>query len=79
MSPTIPVARDRPLLDAIRQTRSTDSPASGDEPPLRADGGEEPADDEAEDHLRDVPDGAGCTEIWEYLSERDAGEVRADD
>ena len=25
---------------------------------------------EGDDHLRDVPDGAGCTEIWEYLSER---------
>jgi hypothetical protein len=23
----------------------------------------------ADDHLRDVPDGAGCTEIWETLSE----------
>lgn len=23
------------------------------------------------DHVADVPDGAGCTEIWEYLSERE--------
>jgi hypothetical protein len=23
-----------------------------------------------DDHLRDVEPGAGCTEIWEYLSER---------
>lgn len=27
--------------------------------------GTEPDDD----HLRDLPDGAGCVEIWEYLSE----------
>lgn len=27
---------------------------------------EEPDDD----HLDDVDDGAGCTEIWEHLSER---------
>ncbi|WP_266076714.1 hypothetical protein [Haladaptatus caseinilyticus] len=23
-----------------------------------------------DDHLEDVPDGSGCTEIWEHLSER---------
>lgn len=23
-----------------------------------------------EDHLADLPDGAGCTGIWEYLSEQ---------
>ncbi|WP_227373671.1 hypothetical protein [Haladaptatus halobius] len=23
-----------------------------------------------DDHLDDVPDGSGCTEIWEHLSER---------
>ncbi len=22
------------------------------------------------DHLRDVPDGCGCAEVWEHLSER---------
>jgi hypothetical protein len=27
----------------------------------------EPHDD---GHLNDVPDGAGCTEIWEHLSDR---------
>ncbi len=27
-------------------------------------------DDEYDEHLRDVPVGAGCTEIWEHLSER---------
>lgn len=33
---------------------------------------EDPADDEgADDHLADVPDGAGCTEIWEHLGGRD--------
>lgn len=25
---------------------------------------------ETDDHLTDVPDGAGCTEIWEHISER---------
>jgi hypothetical protein len=29
----------------------------------------EDGDDDA-DYLDDVPDGAGCTEIWERLSER---------
>lgn len=29
------------------------------------------ADDE---HLQDVPDGAGCTEIWEHLSKKRDGE-----
>ena len=29
-------------------------------------------DPDDEDHLADVPDGAGCTEIWDHLSaERD--------
>lgn len=32
---------------------------------------EEPAIAEAtDDHLDDIPDGAGCTEIWEHLSDR---------
>lgn len=26
--------------------------------------------DERTDHLEDVPDGAGCTEIWDHLSDR---------
>jgi len=25
--------------------------------------------DEADDHLSDLPDGSGCTEIWDHLSE----------
>ena len=36
-------------------------------------GDESEADDESDrgdgDYLREVPDGAGCTEIWEHLSE----------
>lgn len=27
-----------------------------------------------DDHLSDLPDGCGCTEIWEHLSERRAAE-----
>lgn len=30
--------------------------------------GDEPFDDTS--HLEEVPDGSGCTEIWEHLSER---------
>lgn len=34
-------------------------------------GGEERGGEEVTpDHLDDVPDGAGCTGIWEHLSER---------
>ena len=40
---------------------------------------DQPAETGEADHLRDVPDGAGCTEIWEYLSERSATEREADD
>jgi hypothetical protein len=39
-----------------------------------ADGADESADEDrakrADDHLADVPDGAGCTEIWEHLADR---------
>jgi hypothetical protein len=27
-----------------------------------------------DEHLADVPDGCGCTEIWEHLSEQRASE-----
>lgn len=27
-------------------------------------------DDEEADYLDDLPDGSGCTEIWEYLSDQ---------
>lgn len=33
--------------------------------------------DDADEHLRDLEDGAGCTEIWEKLSKSRA--KRADD
>lgn len=35
---------------------------------------EEPAREEGTDHLADLPDGSGCTRVWETLAER-----RADD
>lgn len=41
----------------------TDSSAEGDE-------GERESDDVETEHLDDVEAGAGCTEIWEHLSER---------
>lgn len=28
------------------------------------------ADGSDDDHVEELPDGAGCTEIWEHLSER---------
>jgi len=61
------------LLRAVSPDRSTGEVSAT----LRPDGGER--EDEA--HLRDVPDGAGCTEIWEHLSERQASgpEATADD
>ncbi len=30
----------------------------------------DPDEEQATDHLDDVEDGCGCTEIWEHLSER---------
>ncbi len=49
----------------------TDGAAGNDETEEDSDGSGR--DDEANgnaDHLDDVADGAGCTEIWERLSER---------
>ena len=43
------------------------------EPDVAADGdaSDDPEGDAADsDHVADVGDGAGCTEIWEHLSER---------
>ena len=34
------------------------------------DADEEEAEEEVDDHLADLSDGAGCTEIWEHLSEQ---------
>ena len=44
---------------------------------LRSDGGEPRGEDD--EHLRDLPDGAGCTEIWEHLSERQAEDGGAEE
>jgi len=30
--------------------------------------------DTADEHVEDIPDGCGCTEIWEHLSEQRATE-----
>lgn len=35
--------------------------------------------DEATEHLKDLEDGSGCTEIWEHLSERRDAEAASDD
>jgi hypothetical protein len=36
-------------------------------------------DEAPDDHLQDLPDGSGCTEIWEHLAERRAAEGGAAD
>ena len=40
----------------------------------------EPIAEESDtEHLEDLPDGAGCTEIWEHISEtRDGGKEETD-
>jgi len=50
----------------------TDGAATEDEDrDTEADGPEgEDEDTDESAHVADVPDGAGCTEIWERLSER---------
>lgn len=47
-----------------------------DDPVVEAD--DETQGETADDHLADLEDGSGCTEIWEHLSERRA-ETQADD
>ena len=61
-----------------RRSNERTGTSEGPDPSLRTDGGEGRKRDDDE-HLRNVPDGAGCTEIWEHLSERGSGEARADD
>lgn len=46
-----------------------DAKVDGDEADVQAD----PEPDDRTDHLDDIEDGAGCTEIWERLSERREG------
>lgn len=57
---------------------SNQSPSAGDAAPVDDDRPDDPAGTDggarADGHLDEVPDGAGCTEIWERLSD-----ARADD
>ena len=62
-------------IDERRSGEGADSGTTSPSP-LLADGGDGPDED---DHLRDIPDGAGCTEIWEHLSERQADEAEAEE
>lgn len=41
--------------------------------------GDEDRTDDVPDHLQDIPDGSGCTEIWERLSEERTEGVETDD
>lgn len=70
-------ATDRPAGPHRRATARSESDWS---PPatLVADGGG-PADGDDDAHLRDLPDGAGCVEIWEHLSEEQARRHRSTD
>jgi hypothetical protein len=47
---------------------------AADRPPSEevadADAEADPRDADPRDHLSDVEEGAGCTEIWEHLSEQ---------
>ncbi|MFC7114282.1 hypothetical protein ACFQH2_03940 [Natronoarchaeum sp. GCM10025703] len=37
---------------------------------LKAQDGDDTEEESDDDHLADVEEGAGCTEIWEHLSEQ---------
>lgn len=50
-----------------RQEKSASAEACEDESTCESEDGVEASD--AADHLSDVPDGSGCAEIWEHLSE----------
>jgi hypothetical protein len=69
----------RHLLQVVQRRLNAEPLSNRADAVLRADGGEGADTEDTDDHLRDVPDGAGCTEIWEYLSEREASEARDDD
>ncbi|MBB6646787.1 hypothetical protein H5V44_10900 [Halobellus sp. MBLA0160] len=49
-------------------TDATEEPATADEPADADSTGDDTEVDDAA-HLDSLPDGAGCTEVWEYLSE----------
>jgi hypothetical protein len=71
----VTLAARRRLLAALRRIAPTErEPAEspGESEQLLTDGG--PAGREDADHLEDVPDGAGCAEIWEHLSGPSAAE-----
>lgn len=60
-----------------RRTRDPESGRNREDGPVTSSASEEAPDradaESREDetaHLNDVPDGSGCTEIWEHLSER---------
>ena len=69
--------REHAYADVAPELYATDGGSRIEDGP-RSDGGqgsdapESTASDsaDADDHLDDLPEGAGCTEIWEHLSER---------
>lgn len=56
-----------------RRPDGSERAGSATRAPLATDGGDS-RDADDDEHLRDLPDGAGCTEIWEHLSERQSEE-----
>lgn len=68
------LAERRPSETASLARARTEGPSTET---LRSDGGEPRSEDD--EHLRDLPDGAGCTEIWEHLSERQAEDGAAEE
>jgi len=61
-----------------RRNEQTDSSSPHATGPFVPDGGSR-REREDEAHLHAVPDGAGCTEIWEHLSDRQVGVSDTDD
>lgn len=76
------------LAEELPDDRDEDGPAAlptvetpNDVPESEANGGSsdrrsggEQSEQRDDEHLQDLPDGSGCTEIWEHIAER-----RADD
>jgi len=67
-----------PEYDTSTERRINDEQPSNSDPPFTDDDGGDTAESEdtvndSSDHLSDLEDGAGCTEIWEKLSEQRDG------
>lgn len=59
------VKRDSALSHFGMELRMSDG-----DPPAEESGSESPDPDDDRTHFADLPDGSGCIEIWEHLSEQ---------